>query len=57
LTKHLSDVVFELETEREGTELVTRLAVPKVRGRDPPEDVLKLSLGASVTIDTSRDIA
>jgi KaiC/GvpD/RAD55 family RecA-like ATPase len=57
LTKHLSDVVFELETEREGTELVTRLAVPKVRGRDPPEDVLKLSLGSSVAIDTSRDIA
>jgi KaiC/GvpD/RAD55 family RecA-like ATPase len=57
LTEHLSDVVMELAFEQEGTDLVTRLTVPKVRGRDPPDDVLKLQLGSRVAIDTSRDIA
>lgn len=57
MTRHLSDVVMELELRENGSELTTRLTVPKTRGDDPPEEALKLSLGEKVRIDTSRDIA
>jgi KaiC/GvpD/RAD55 family RecA-like ATPase len=57
LTRHLSDVVMELELRENGSDLVTRLRVPKTRGDDPPDEVLKLQLGKQVRIDTSRDIA
>jgi DNA repair protein RadA/Sms len=57
MTRHLSDVVMELELRENGSELATRLTVPKTRREDPPDEALKLSLGKQVRIDTSRDIA
>jgi KaiC/GvpD/RAD55 family RecA-like ATPase len=57
LTAHMADVVFDLETERKGTELVNRLAVPKFRGGRALDETIKLKLTERVTVDTSRDIA
>lgn len=57
VTEHMADVVFDLETEVQGTEIVNRLAVPKFRGGRAPGETIKLKLEESVTVDTSRDIA
>lgn len=56
LTAYLSDVVFELETDIRGEYIENRLYVPKVRGGEPIEEVVKMGLTDGVTIDTSRDI-
>jgi hypothetical protein len=57
VTRHMSDVVFDLRTEVRGDDIENRLAVPKFRGGRAPAEVIKLELQENVTIDTSRDIA
>jgi len=57
LTKHMADVVFDLQTDTSGSQIVNRLAVPKFRGGSALEETIKLQLTDGVTIDTSRDIA
>ncbi|WP_435066461.1 RAD55 family ATPase [Haloplanus sp. C73] len=57
LTEHMADVVFDLKTDTEGSQIVNRLAVPKFRGGGALEETIKLKLTDGVTIDTSRDIA
>ncbi|WP_121821492.1 RAD55 family ATPase [Halostella salina] len=56
-TEHMADVVFDLETRVEGTDMVNRLAVPKFRGGQALSETIKLELTEEVAIDTSRDIA
>jgi len=56
-TKHMSDVVFDLETQVRGSELENRLTVPKFRGGTALKESIKLELADEVAIDTSRDIA
>jgi KaiC/GvpD/RAD55 family RecA-like ATPase len=57
LTEHMADVVFDLKTDTDGSQIVNRLAVPKFRGGGALEETIKLKLTDGVTIDTSRDIA
>lgn len=57
MTEHLADVVLDLETTVDGSEIVNRLAVPKFRGGAALEETIKLKLTETVRIDTSRDIA
>ena len=57
LTEHMADVVFDLQTDVSGSQIVNRLAVPKFRGGSALEETIKLKLTDGVTIDTSRDIA
>lgn len=57
LTEHMADVVFDLRTDTDGSQIVNRLAVPKFRGGSALEETIKLQLTDGVTIDTSRDIA
>ena len=57
VSEHMADVVFDLDTERQGTEIVNRLSVPKFRGGRALEETIKLKLSTGVSIDTSRDIA
>ena len=57
VTEHMADVVFELNTAIQGTEIVNRLSVPKFRGGRAVEETIKLKLASGVAIDTSRDIA
>jgi len=56
-TKHMADVVFDLETQVRGSELENRLTVPKFRGGTALKESIKLELADEVAIDTSRDIA
>jgi KaiC/GvpD/RAD55 family RecA-like ATPase len=56
-TRHMADVVFGLRQERHGTEIETRLGVPKFRGGRALSETIKLELGERVRVDTSRDIA
>ncbi|ELZ70463.1 transcriptional regulator [Haloferax sp. Atlit-10N] len=57
LTEHMADVVFDLDTKIDGSEIVNRLAVPKFRGGRALNETIKLRLAERVTVDTSRDIA
>ncbi|MFW6320206.1 MAG: RAD55 family ATPase [Halohasta sp.] len=57
VSEHMADVIFDLETERQGTEIVNRLSVPKFRGGRALDETIKLKLSSGVSIDTSRDIA
>ena len=56
-TEHMADVVLNLTTVAAGSELETRLAVPKFRGGVALSETIKLALGERVRVDTSRDIA
>lgn len=57
LTEHMADIIFDLKTEVQGTEIVNRLSVPKFRGGRALNETIKLKLSTGVSIDTSRDIA
>lgn len=57
VTEHMADVVFNLNTDIQGTEIVNRLSVPKFRGGRALDETIKLKLSSGVSIDTSRDIA
>lgn len=57
LTEHMADVVFDLDTKIDGSEIVNRLAVPKFRGGRALDETIKLRLAERVSVDTSRDIA
>jgi KaiC/GvpD/RAD55 family RecA-like ATPase len=57
VTEHMADVVFHLNTDIQGTEIVNRLSVPKFRGGRALDETIKLKLSSGVSIDTSRDIA
>ena len=56
-THHMVDVVFDLRQQRNGTEVETRLGVPKFRGGRALQETIKLELEERVRVDTSRDIA
>ncbi|WP_284013814.1 DUF7125 family protein [Halobaculum litoreum] len=57
MTEHVADVVWDLDTEIRGTDVVNKLAVPKFRGGRALDETVKLKLEEQVAIDTSRDIA
>ncbi|KAB1196157.1 MULTISPECIES: transcriptional regulator [Haloferax] len=57
LTEHMADIVFDLSTKIETSEIENRLAVPKFRGGQALSETIKLRLADQVTVDTSRDIA
>jgi len=56
-TLHMADVVLDLQMRYDGSDLVTHLAVPKLRGGKALDETVKLQLSDEVRIDTSRDIA
>lgn len=53
----IADTVFNIEKIVSGREIEILLSVPRNRLGDRPEERLKVNLGGSLTIDTSRDIA
>jgi len=57
MSEHMADVVFDLMTETDGSEVENRLAIPKFRGGAALDETIKLKLSEEVAIDTSRDIA
>ena len=54
---YLSDVVMKMRQDVSGEKVENRLAITKLRGETPPPKTIKLNIGTSVEIDTSRDIA
>lgn len=56
-TRYVADIVFDLQTTVDGSEIENRLSVPKFRGGSAPPETIKLRLSDTVTVDTSRDIA
>lgn len=56
-TEHIADVVLDLRVDTAGSEIETRLAVPKFRGGQALTETIKLELADRVRVDTSRDIA
>jgi KaiC/GvpD/RAD55 family RecA-like ATPase len=57
ITLGIADVVWDLTVRVNGTDLENRLSVPKFRGGDILDETIKLELGETVRVDTSRDIA
>jgi KaiC/GvpD/RAD55 family RecA-like ATPase len=57
ISKHMADIVFDLDTSVKGSEIENRLAVPKFRGGRALDETIKLRLMDEVDVDTSRDIA
>ena len=57
LTAQMADLVFDLTTRIQGTEVTSHLSVPKFRGGRALDETIKLKLTAGIEIDTSRDIA
>ena len=53
----MADVVVDLRTRINGSEVENRPAVPTFRGGRPSEEPVKLRLGDRVTVDTSPDVA
>lgn len=53
----LSDVVINVEAERVGERIVTKFALPKIRGKRPIAEFFRFIVDEGVQIDTSRDIA
>lgn len=56
-TQHMADVIFDLLQRHNGSEVETRLGVPKFRGGRALAETIKLELEEQVRVDTSRDIA
>lgn len=55
-TEYLADLVFRMETTRRGDRVENSLSVPKYRGGQALEDVVKLSLTTGVDVDVSRNL-
>lgn len=53
----ISDVVFDIEAERVGERIVSKFAVPKLRGKKPVSEYFRFYVEEGVQVDTSRDIA
>lgn len=53
----LSDVVINVESERVGERIISKFALPKIRGRRPINEYFRFLVEEGVQIDTSRDIA
>ncbi|MCD4806422.1 MAG: recombinase RecA [Methanococcoides sp.] len=52
-----SDVIFDVSVDCDRDHVISKLAIPKIRGMVPNSDILKFKISEGVQIDTSRDIA
>ncbi|RLI73976.1 recombinase RecA, partial [Archaeoglobales archaeon] len=53
----ICDVVFDIETEKIGDRVSSRLAIPKIRTMPPITETFRFYISEGVQIDTSKDIA
>lgn len=53
----ICDVIFDINSDRVGDHITSRLSIPKIRNKPPVKETFKFNIGEGIQIDTSRDIA
>lgn len=56
VTLTISDIVMNLEVATDKSNVENHLTVPKFRGREVVDEVIKLKLGSEALVDTSRNL-
>ena len=51
------DVIFEIDLDKSGDKISSRISIPKIRGKVATTEMLKFRVGEGIQIDTTKDIA